>query len=160
METLFVFWMYNCKSRYVEQIYKMLLEIELFKKKKEKKERKGKKIKIALSLGYPNSYFYNKRCNMLLYWWPHLSFFWLHKVAFFNQCQCHSSCLRTWHGAFVGENAKGAHGEIYKFPISVISTNFFDQVQIFLLFLRIALLLRLDSKPAVNSRTYRHFGLD
>ena len=36
----------------------ILLEIG-FKKKK-------KKIKIALSLGYPSSYFYNKRCNMLL----------------------------------------------------------------------------------------------
>ena len=41
----------------------MLLEIRLFKKKK-KKEKKRKEIKIALSLGYPNSYFYNKRCNM------------------------------------------------------------------------------------------------
>ena len=29
-------------------------------------EEEEKKIKIALSLGYPNSYFYNKRCNMLL----------------------------------------------------------------------------------------------
>ena len=29
-------------------------------------QKKKKKIKIALSLGYPNSYFYNKRCNMLL----------------------------------------------------------------------------------------------
>ena len=53
----------------------MLLEIELFKKKEEEeKKRKEKKIKIALSLGYPNSYFYNKRCNMLLYKWPYLSF--------------------------------------------------------------------------------------
>ena len=25
-----------------------------------------KKIRIALSLGYPSSFFYNKRCNMLL----------------------------------------------------------------------------------------------
>ena len=32
--------------------------------KKKKKNRKD--IKIALSLGYPNSFFYNKRCNMLL----------------------------------------------------------------------------------------------
>ena len=39
----------------------MLLEIGLLKKKKKKKD-----IKIALSLGYPSSYFYNKRCNMLL----------------------------------------------------------------------------------------------
>ena len=46
----------------------MLLAIELFKKKKkeEEEEEEEKKIKIALSLGYPNSYFYNKRCNMLL----------------------------------------------------------------------------------------------
>ena len=49
----------------------MLLDTELLKKKKkekQKKKRKSKlhKIKIALSLGYPNSYFFNKRCNMLL----------------------------------------------------------------------------------------------
>ena len=35
------------------------------RKKKEKKS-KEKKNQTALSLGYPNSYFYNKRCNMLL----------------------------------------------------------------------------------------------
>jgi len=35
-------------------------------KTKQNKSKKGKEIKIALSLGYPNSYFYNKRCNMLL----------------------------------------------------------------------------------------------
>ena len=56
----------------------MLLEIELFKKKKEeeeeeeeeeekKRKEKKKKIKLASCLAYPNSYFYNKRCNMLLY---------------------------------------------------------------------------------------------
>ena len=48
----------------------MQLEIGLFIKTKQnksnKKEKKRKEIKIALSLGYPNSYFYNKRCNMLL----------------------------------------------------------------------------------------------
>ena len=33
---------------------------------KKKTKTKRKEIKIALSLGYPNSYFYNKRCNMLL----------------------------------------------------------------------------------------------
>ena len=38
----------------------MLPEIELLKKEEEKK------IKFASSLGYPNSYFYNKRRNMLL----------------------------------------------------------------------------------------------
>ena len=43
----------------------MLLDIELFKKKKEKQKKK-RKSKLRLSLGYPNSYFYNKRCNMLL----------------------------------------------------------------------------------------------
>ena len=36
----------------------MLLEIELIQKKN--------LIKIALSLGYLNSYFYNKRCYVLL----------------------------------------------------------------------------------------------
>ena len=35
-------------------------------KSKKKKEKKKKQIKIALSLGYPNSYFYNKKWNMLL----------------------------------------------------------------------------------------------
>ena len=41
-------------------------------KKKEKnnnkktKQKLKKKSKFALSLGYPSSYFYNKRCNMLL----------------------------------------------------------------------------------------------
>ena len=38
--------------------------------------------------------------------------------------------------------------------MSVISTHFFHQVQIFFL-LCTALLLRLDSKPTVNSRTYQ-----
>ena len=32
------------------------------------------------------------------------------------------------------ENAKGAHGEIYKFHTSVISTHFFDEVQMFFFF--------------------------
>ena len=46
----------------------MLFEIGLFKKKKKKeRKKKGKEIKIALlSLGHPNSYFHNKRCNILL----------------------------------------------------------------------------------------------
>ena len=51
----------------------MLLEIGLFKKNKteqnktkKRKERKTKEIKIALSLGYPNSYVSNKRCNLFL----------------------------------------------------------------------------------------------
>ena len=34
----------------------------------------------------------------------------------------------------MGENAKGAHGEIYKSHTSVISTDFVDQVQIFFFF--------------------------
>ena len=52
----------------------MPLEIGLLKKKtqkthtqkKRKQNKKRKETKIAFSLGYPNSYFYNKRCNMLL----------------------------------------------------------------------------------------------
>ena len=46
----------------------MLLEIALLKKtkKKQKKKKERKEIKIALRMGYPNSYFCNKRCNMLL----------------------------------------------------------------------------------------------
>ena len=34
--------------------------------KKKKKRKKKEKKRVALSLGFPNSYFYNKRCNMLL----------------------------------------------------------------------------------------------
>ena len=37
-------------------------------------------------------------------------------------------------GAFVGENAKGAPGEVCKFRTSVISAHFFDQVQVFFFF--------------------------
>ena len=54
----------------------MLLEIGLFIKRKQQQQQKTKtktkqkperkNIKIALSLGYPSSYFYNKRYNMLL----------------------------------------------------------------------------------------------
>ena len=52
----------------------MMLEIGLLKRKKQKQKQKQKQnktkakknFKIALSLGYPRSYFYNKRCNMLL----------------------------------------------------------------------------------------------
>ena len=35
-------------------------------KQNKTKAKKKKTFKIALSLGYPSSYFYNKRCNMLL----------------------------------------------------------------------------------------------
>ena len=35
----------------------MLLEIGLFPKKREGKKKKRKEIKVASSLGYPNSYF-------------------------------------------------------------------------------------------------------
>ena len=36
------------------------------KNKKKKKQKPEKNIKIALSLGYPSSSFYDKRYNMLL----------------------------------------------------------------------------------------------
>ena len=51
----------------------------------------------------------------------------------------------------MGENAKGSHEDIYKFHTSVILIKFR-----YFSFLRTALLLKLDSKPTVNSRTYRH----
>ena len=62
----------------------MLLEIGLLKRKKQQQKKQQQKkttktktkqnktkvkniyIKIALSLGYSSSYFFNKRCNMLL----------------------------------------------------------------------------------------------
>ena len=36
------------------------------KTKQNKSQKEKKKFNIALSLGYSSSYFYNKRCNMLL----------------------------------------------------------------------------------------------
>ena len=44
-------------------------------------------------------------------------------------CQCQFNFIHhVWErGAFVGENAKGAHGAVYKFHTSVISAHFFDQ---------------------------------
>ena len=48
----------------------MVPEIGLLKRenKNKTKQKQKKKFKIALSLGYPSSYFYNKRYNMLLLW--------------------------------------------------------------------------------------------
>ena len=65
METLFVF--FECtivNLTTCRQFTNAAWDWMIKKKKKEEEERK--EIKIALSLGYPNSYFYNKRCNMLL----------------------------------------------------------------------------------------------
>ena len=63
-------WVFECTIVNLATYRQMLLEIGLFKKnrtkQKQKKDKKRKDIKIALSLGYPNSYFCNKRCNMLL----------------------------------------------------------------------------------------------
>ena len=73
--------MYNCKSRYVSEIYKCCLRLDYYKEKKKqtknkqkqkqnktkaKKKKEKERITIALSLGPPSFYFYNKRCNMLL----------------------------------------------------------------------------------------------
>ena len=65
METLFVFLNVQLQISLLIGNLQMLLEIGLLKKKKQK-PKKEKEIKIALSLGYPSSYFYNKRYNMLL----------------------------------------------------------------------------------------------
>ena len=64
-ETLFVFWNVQLEISLRIGNLQILLGIGLLKRKKERK-KKRKEIKIVLSLGYPNSYFYNKRCNMLL----------------------------------------------------------------------------------------------
>ena len=73
METLFAF--LNVQLLIFLRIgnLQMLLEIGLLKRKQktqkqkqkqiETKVKKKKKIKIASSLGYPSSYFYNKRCK-------------------------------------------------------------------------------------------------
>ena len=68
MAILFVFLNVQLKISLRIGNLQMLLQIGLFEKKRKMKEKenKMKEIKVALSLGYPNSYFYNKRCNMLL----------------------------------------------------------------------------------------------
>ena len=67
METLFVFLNVQLKISLRIGNLQMRLEIGLLKReKKNKTKQNNKKIKIALSLGYPSSCFYNKRCNMLL----------------------------------------------------------------------------------------------
>ena len=60
METLFLFLNVNLATyrQFTNAAWDWIIQ--------KKKEEKRKEIKIALSLGYPNSYFYNKRCNMLL----------------------------------------------------------------------------------------------
>ena len=69
-ETLFVFWNVQLEISLRIGNLQILLGIGLLKRKKERKKKRNEKnrkeIKIVLSLGYPNSYFYNKRCNMLL----------------------------------------------------------------------------------------------
>ena len=71
METLFVFWNEQLQISLRIGNLQMLLEIGLLKNKTKQnktkaKKQKRKEIKIALNLGYPSSYFYKKRCNMLL----------------------------------------------------------------------------------------------
>ena len=66
METLVVFLNVQLKISLRIGNLQMLLEIGLFKKKKErKKSGKEKKSKLHQVWAIP-SYFYNKRCNMLL----------------------------------------------------------------------------------------------
>ena len=143
METLFVFLNWECTivnlatyRQFTNAAWKTKKKTNKQTKNKNKAKKKRKEIKIALSLGYPSSYFYNK----LLY----LSFSWWYKVAAFCQSQCHSSCLRTW-----SIHRKKTPREL----ISLIKFRYFS-------FLRTALSLRLDSKPTVNSRTYSpgHIG--
>ena len=75
METLFVFecTIVNLATYRQFTNVEIGLSIKTKKKQKTKKQKhkqnesqKKKKFKIALSLGYPSSYFYNKRYNMLL----------------------------------------------------------------------------------------------
>ena len=58
--------------------------------------------------------------------------------------------------AFVGENTKGARGKVYKFHTSVITFHIFDQVHVFFFFAP-CLVSKLDLKPTLSSRIYRHF---
>ena len=71
METLFVF--FECTivnlathRQFTNAAWDWIIKKKKTKNQKQNKSQKKKEIKIALSLGYPSSYFYNKRCNMLL----------------------------------------------------------------------------------------------
>ena len=106
------------------------------------------KIIISLSLRYPNSYFYNKRCNML----PNgYNIFYIVNVAVFCQCQCHSSCLTTW--SIRRSKSQGNSWRGLKISTMCNFCSFLSSSS--RIFLCTALLLRLDSKATVNSRTYR-----
>ena len=105
----------------------------MIKKKKQNKtkaKKKKKRKEIALSLGYPNCYFCNKRSNMLL-WWLYHFLDYMKLLLFVNANVIYHVKER---GAFIGENAKGTRGDIYKSHTSVISTHFIDQVKIFFFF--------------------------
>ena len=128
------------------------------KKKTKTKQNKSQKyvhtyIKTTLSLGYPSSYFNNKRCNMLLQW-LYLSFSWLYNVAAFCQCQCHSSCLRTW--SIHRRDREGSSWRNVQISHICNFYSFLWSSSDIFLFLGTALLLRLDSKPTVNSWTFWH----
>ena len=98
-----------------------------------------------------------------------LIIFWLYNVAAFCQCQCPSSCLRTW-SIRRGKRHKEAHSLLAEnsldFCLVVRDLWFtnFTHLQFLLIslikfrcfFFSFALLLRLDSKQTGNSRTYRH----
>ena len=73
METLFVF---ECSivnlatyRQFTNAAWDWIIKKKKQKQKQKQNKRKAKKkknFKIAVSLGYPSSYFYNKRCNILL----------------------------------------------------------------------------------------------
>ena len=130
--------MYKCKSHYTHRQFTIPCSRLNFSN-----------IKISSSLGYLNSYFYK---NVICCSNGYISFFYyIHGMLllFVNANVIHHVWER-W--AFVGENAKEAHGEVYKFHTFVISLIKFRYFS----FLRTALLLRLDSKQTDNSRTYIH----
>ena len=72
METLFVFECSIVNLATYRQFTNAAWDWIIKKKKQKQKQKqnktkaKKKNFKIAVSLGYPSSYFYNKRCNMLL----------------------------------------------------------------------------------------------
>ena len=72
METLFVFECSIVNLATYRQFTNAAWDLIIKKKKQKQKQKQNKtkaqkkNFKIAVSLGYPSSYFYNKRCNMLL----------------------------------------------------------------------------------------------
>ena len=105
------------------------MPLEIRKKKKDKKKKIKSKLHYVWAILIPISTTKDVMCCSDGYIYHFLDFI---KLLLFVNARV---VYHVWErGVFVGENAKGADSEIYQFHKLVISTHFFDQVQIFFFF--------------------------